>query len=276
MLFLRLFIRYRQPCLITEYLENNVEYTEGVYETLLPQHLQLAIKGMANLHARFWGAEAAKTKQVFPITNSTVYLFELFMVFSWSKAARKLLVQSWCYMNEPQTILHGDARIGNMMFPNPDTTGGRFAFIDWQAVRKGKATFDLAYFLVLSLTPEHRQQVEDTCLENYYATLVENGVSNYTFHDLKTDYRHACICILVLLSLPLLSGEASAEGQAALYFAYGMGIWRERMRIKFTDFDYAWMARQYNLTEEECRNAINEMLEVISNRLNKIETTRLS
>lgn len=172
-------------------------------------------------------------------------------------------------MNEFQTILHGDARIGNMMFPK-DENHGRFVLIDWQAVRKGRAVYDLAYFLILSLTIENRKLVKESSIENYYNYLVTNGVSDYTKDELLEDYKHACLCVLVLLSLPLLSGEASVEGEGTKIFVWGMSIWRERMQIKFSDFDYAWLAKNYSLTETKARDAVNEMLNVIDARVKSL------
>ncbi|MBL8951407.1 MAG: phosphotransferase [Myxococcaceae bacterium] len=47
-----------------------------------------------------------------------------------------------------RSVLHGDARVGNMLFPT--VPRGRFVLFDWQAVRTGRAEFDVAYFLMLS------------------------------------------------------------------------------------------------------------------------------
>ena len=68
----------------------------------------------------------------------------------------------------------------------------------------------------------------------------------------------------------MLSGEASVEGLGAQIFVFGMGIWRERLRMRFESFDYAWMADRYHITEQESRDAVREMLDVIESRLNRI------
>jgi hypothetical protein len=188
---------------------------------------------------------------------------------SWSRPARQVLVKSWTLMNQPQTVLHGDSRIGNMMFPSAPGRG-RYVLIDWQATRRGRGAFDLAYFLILSLISHHRKAVELTSVDTYYRLLIEKGVKNYTRADLEEDYRHGCLCTLVLLSLPMLSGEVSVEGMAAQIFVFGMGVWKERMRIHFEDFDYVWMADRYGITALEARAAVTEMLAVIDKRLNDI------
>ena len=260
-------------CLITELMDGCMEYLETVYTSFPNHHLGLAVEGMATLHAAFWHSKEERMKHVLPIEENTILLFDSMVAFSWSNEARKVLGQSWRHMNEYQTILHGDSRIGNMMFPKAADTG-RFVMIDWQAVRKGRAVYDLAYFLVLSLLKEHRIAEEQNAIDAYYKHLVANGVKDYTKEQLQEDYNHACLCVLVLLSLPMLSGEVSAEGKAAQIFVWGMGVWRDRMVVKFSEFDYAWMANRYQLTEEQSRQAVEEMLTVIEVRLKKIELAK--
>ena len=256
-------------CLITEHMTDNMEYREGDNANFSEEHLELVLKNMAALHARYWHDSSPRMNKVFPIIDATVDLFDSMVAFSWSIPARKILVKSWVLMNKPETVLHGDARIGNMLFPSAEGKG-RFVFIDWQAVRKGKAAFDLAYFMVLSLTPDYRVEHEQQAIDVYYNHLIAKGVQGYSREQFEEDYRHACLCLLVLLSLPMLSGEASVEGVGALIFAYGMNIWRERLQIKFAEFDYAWLAQHYGITEQEGRNAVAEMLGVIEKRLAKI------
>ncbi len=259
-------------CLITEYMANCVHYLDCAYDNFPDNHLQLAIKGLASFHANYWNDTSERMKRVFAIENNTVYFFDSFVANSWSINARNVMVKSWCYVNQNQTVLHGDARVGNMMFPKEEDKG-RFVFIDWQAVRKGKAVYDLAYFLNLSLTIEHRGRVEEKSIDTYYRHLVTSGVKSYTREELEQDYRHACLCVLVLLSLPMLSGEASAEGEGTKIFTWGMNIWRERMEAKFTGFDYIWMADRYGLTEQQGRDVVKEMLGVIDSRLKRIQAT---
>ena len=202
------------------------------------------------------------------IEDSTLLLFDSIMSFSWSPNTRKVMFQSWQYTNHFQTILHGDARIGNMMFANGNK--GRFVFFDWQAVRKGRAVYDVAYFLILSLSNEHRQKAEQQCLQQYHQFLLQGGVADYSFQQLETDYKHATLCLLALLSLPLLSGEASADGDGIKIFAWGMNVWRKRLLAKFNDFDYGWMSANYQLSEAESRTAVAEMLDTIHKRLLKL------
>jgi hypothetical protein len=250
-------------CVITEKMTDAVEHREDV-EAVPAAHVELALDGLARLHALWWGQPP---KEVSPIPRAVVDWFDSLVAFSWGKAARKILVESWARMNAAQTVIHGDARVGNMLFPT--TAGsGRFVLIDWQAVRSGMAAYDLAYFLTLSLSAQQRSQVEQRSIEAYHRKL---GVSAYRLEALEEDYRHACLCVVVLLSLPLLSGEASADGAAAAVFVGGMGLWRDRLRAKMDGFDYAWVAREYGIAEGEARAAIAEMLGTIDARLKGIQ-----
>lgn len=256
-------------CLITEYMAHSKEYLETVYETLPDEHLYMAVEGMAALHARYWKEQSPRMSKVLPIDDSTVHFMDSVVAFSWSDAARIMLNKSWKYMNRQQTIIHGDSRIGNMMFS--DNTGkGRFVLIDWQAVRKGMGVYDVAYFLVLSLQSEHLQRVEEESLRVYHRHLVQGGITDYSLAQLTEDYRHACLSVLVLLSLPLLSGEVSVEDEAAKYFVWGMGVWKHRLQMRFETFDYKWVAQNYGITETQAREAVTETLNVIQHRLDGI------
>ena len=256
-------------CLITEHMGDDIEYHDYPYVNFTQEHLDMALEGLASLHAHYWGNTSARMSKVLPIEDTTVYLFDSMVAGRWSRPARKVMVQSWTLMNKPQTVLHGDSRIGNMMFPSA-AGRGRYVLIDWQAVRKGVAAFDVAYFLVLSLMTTHRHELERPAIDTYYRSLIAKGVKNYSREQFEDDYRHGCICTLVLLSLPMLSGEVSAEGEAALLFVFGMGIWRERLRQYFEDFDYVWMADRYGISAQESRDAIAEMIAVIDKRLNGV------
>ena len=256
-------------CLITEHMGDDIEYRECAYRSFPQEHLDLVLDGLASLHAQYWGDTSERMKKVTEIGDTMVYMFDWMVSGSWSIPARKVLVKSWCLMNQPQTVLHGDSRIGNMMFPSAPGRG-RYVLIDWQATRRGRAAFDLSYFLMLSLISYHRKAVEQASIDKYYKLLVEKGVKNYTREDLEEDYRHGCLCTLVLLSLPMLSGEVSVDGMAAQLFVFGMGVWRERVRICFEDFDYNWMSDRYGITEQQSRDAVTEMLAVIEQRLKGI------
>lgn len=69
--------------------------------------------------------------------------------------------------NGHQTLLHGDAHIGNVYVLPGDETG----FLDWQVVRRGNWIQDVGYFLVGSLTIEDRRAHERHLLDLYLDAL---------------------------------------------------------------------------------------------------------
>src|SRR5262249_23649634 len=85
----------RHLCLITEFRSAGVEFQECPYTPPPPAQLDRAIEGLATLHARHWGESSARMKNVLPITDSTVLLFDSLVSRSWSPAARRILVESW-------------------------------------------------------------------------------------------------------------------------------------------------------------------------------------
>ena len=54
--------------------------------------------------------------------------------------------------SRPHTVMHGDAHPGNVYFRN-----GAAGLLDWQAVRRGHPSRELAYTLVTSMTTDDRQ-----------------------------------------------------------------------------------------------------------------------
>lgn len=67
----------------------------------------------------------------------------------------------------PQTLLHGDAHIGNT-YLLPD---GQIGFLDWQVVRSGNWSHDVGYFIQSALTEDDRRANESALVEEYRAAL---------------------------------------------------------------------------------------------------------
>ena len=66
-----------------------------------------------------------------------------------------------------QTLLHGDAHIGNTYVLPDDGVG----FLDWQVVRRGNPAIDLGYFLQGACTVEDRRAAEQELVEEYRLAL---------------------------------------------------------------------------------------------------------
>lgn len=86
----------------------------------------------------------------------------------------------------PATLLHGDFRLDNLFFEG-EGRDARVTAFDWQTACQGPAALDVAYFISGNLTPEVAQASERGLLEDYYETLVAEGVTGYELEDLVRD-----------------------------------------------------------------------------------------
>jgi hypothetical protein len=88
----------------------------------------------------------------------------------------------------PHTVMHGDAHPGNMYFH-----GGKAGLLDWQAVRRGHPSRELAYTLITSLTPEDRQSAQRDLLDDYRRSLAAAGGPELDRDELWLRYRQAAL-----------------------------------------------------------------------------------
>lgn len=98
------------------------------------------------------------------------------------------------------TICHGDLRLDNLFFGG---AGAPLTLIDWQIAGRGVGTYDVAYFMSQSLTPEVRRACEQDVLRRYHASLLERGVRGYGFEQCLADYRRA---VLFCFVYPVMAG----------------------------------------------------------------------
>ena len=75
--------------------------------------------------------------------------------------------------DEPQTLLHGDLRLDNLMFEGPNRP---VAILDWQSISRGSAAIDVAYFLAQNLPADQLRLQGENLLEVYVQRLRECGV----------------------------------------------------------------------------------------------------
>ncbi|WP_197505122.1 phosphotransferase [Mycobacterium sp. 1245499.0] len=88
----------------------------------------------------------------------------------------------------PHTVMHGDAHPGNMYFH-----GGKAGLLDWQAVRRGHPSRELAYTLITSLTPEDRQANQRELLDDYRRAQIAAGGPALDRDDLWLRFRQAAL-----------------------------------------------------------------------------------
>lgn len=251
-------------CLIIEYIQNNKAFNE--IEGCSLENLDSVVICLAQFHATFWGQ---KSNEVFGIASIPSFIsdfFESTCWLRWSKATRKVFRKNWKHLNVNQTLIHGDSRIGNILFENHTTV----KLIDWQAARISKGSYDLAYFLILSLPASLRLECEEELKLTYYEALSSRIKVEYSFEEFNDDYNHACIMVLSMLSIPWLSGEGSFEKDSLtlVYFVMGHHFWIKRLKSKISSFDCIWMANHFNISEEESKNVLNELVNVYEQEMN--------
>lgn len=88
----------------------------------------------------------------------------------------------------PHTVMHGDAHPGNMYFRD-----GAAGLLDWQAVRRGHPSRELAYTLITSLTPEDRRAAQRDLLDDYRRALVAAGGPDLDRDDLWLRFRQGAL-----------------------------------------------------------------------------------
>jgi Phosphotransferase enzyme family len=88
----------------------------------------------------------------------------------------------------PHTVMHGDAHPGNVYFRD-----GVAGLLDWQAVRRGHPSRELAYTLITSMTTADRQAYERELLDEYRRTLSAAGGPELDREELWERYRRAAL-----------------------------------------------------------------------------------
>ena len=98
----------------------------------------------------------------------------------------------------PQTPVHTDYRLDNMLFGTTD--GGRpLTVVDWQTVQLGIGPSDVAYFLGNAVEPEVRRSCERDLVARYHGALVDDyGVDGYSFDQCWDDYVRSSYASLIM------------------------------------------------------------------------------
>ena len=169
-----------------------------VYDIVTPPPPELlidALESLAELHARFWGGgrEAAGHASMGPVCTLTPRLFRNEVRFRGLEAARTACADWWSnddttrvqeaadrlvddvrILNGQMTLVHGDPRSGNLLYP----TGGGSAsptFIDWGAAAVANPAWDVSYVLGSSLETSSSEAAGDL-IAGYRRALSDRGV----------------------------------------------------------------------------------------------------
>ncbi|BBZ43775.1 phosphotransferase [Mycobacterium parmense] len=109
----------------------------------------------------------------------------------------------------PHTVMHGDAHPGNVYFRD-----GEAGLLDWQAVRRGHPSRELAYTLITSLTPEDRRTAQRDLLDEYRRALAAAGGPELDGDDLWLRYRQSALYAYVAPLITAGMGGMQAEAIA--------------------------------------------------------------
>lgn len=127
----------------------------------------------------------------------------------------------------PETFVHGDLRLDNLVF-----RGDEPVFFDWQAIRRGPAAYDVAWFLSGAsddLTPGDEAEL----LRTYHATLEEHGVSGYPFEAFERHYRLGLLTTVQTLGLLTILDIGVGENRGADMAR----AWVRRLRARLETID---------------------------------------
>jgi hypothetical protein len=109
----------------------------------------------------------------------------------------------------PNTVMHGDAHPGNVYFRN-----GAAGLLDWQAVRRGHPSRELAYTLVTGMTTADRQASERELLDDYRRALASAGGPDLDRDDLWDRYRQSALYAYVAALITAGMGGMQVENIA--------------------------------------------------------------
>jgi hypothetical protein len=116
------------------------------------------------------------------------------------------LRRHWEHYLEPRfrtktnlTLVHGDAYFANFLCPK-DSAAGATYLLDWQSPVVDIGGYDLANLCATFWTSEqrHAAQREEQLLRRYHRMLETQGVHNYAWDDLTTDYQTGLIYWLLV------------------------------------------------------------------------------
>lgn len=174
-------------CLVLEHLGDmqvTTDWMAGSFEQLCA--VAVAVAGM---HAKWWGRTLHDHGTAWiPARQGLDYAN---FVGGFIKSEPEWYKQIWAALQRyfkavPVTLVHGDCRLGNMMFPQSLHTDGEegqaheeeveklakaVVFSDWEATNVGPALWDLAYLSTLSQGSDERKERQSALLSAYLATL---------------------------------------------------------------------------------------------------------
>ena len=165
-----------------------------------PQRAARIVRGLAEMHARFWGWSEAQREALLPAAFNTYTaagrkeVTRALNASAIGPAVRRapeilsgrlaetyrLAIEKWdalleAWYSGPLTLVHGDSHLGNC-FEYPGDEGLRMGMIDFQAVHWSQGMRDVQYFMINSLDSEVLVAHENELIAIYCDELTRYGI----------------------------------------------------------------------------------------------------
>jgi hypothetical protein len=200
------------------------------------------VRGLARLHSRYWNLSAASQPALswlrsWEPTEGFLRSLSRSVPKGLAKASGHLPVEldrydgaallgylercMLSFTQGPQTLLHGDAHIGNTFVLPGDEVG----FLDWQVARRGNWSQDVGYFFVSALSMDDRRAHEADLIREYLDTLDLPLERRPTADEAWMRYRASMAFALPIWLATLNAGVTQTlEGSLSLCKRYGQAF----------------------------------------------------
>ena len=191
------------------------------------------LDGLARFHARWWSAPDLATRFGWAEESSsmqTSFYFDILrdpaqfaeyaaaprgtamprVLRDAERVARAHNVLTGLHTAMPQTMLHGDAHLGNVYLDADGTPG----FLDWQP-RRGPWALDVTYFIIAALDIVDRRRWETARLQHYLGRLAAYGVEPPSFDAACDAYRRDVVWGLLIWMLNGTQFQTESNNTAA-------------------------------------------------------------
>ena len=96
------------------------------------------------------------------------------------------------------TLCNGDSHIYNFMLPKKITD--KPVIVDFQFWHEGIGISDLAHLTRVNFSNKHKEYIQNQLVEHYYKSLLQYGITGYSWNDCFIDYRKS-VASMVLIPL---------------------------------------------------------------------------
>lgn len=151
---------------------------------------------------------------------------------AWIDAHAVELLRS-LYTTTPDTLLHCDLRLDNVILPEGERAGEPIVFFDWQLAGRGPGAYDVAYFLSGAISYDAPREVDLALVRDYHAALLAHGVEGYSVDECIRDYHRGLLAVFHRVT----STDAMDLGDGRGHELMAMWIERTLGRLRGVDFD---------------------------------------